>query len=91
MNSYKHEQSVPETKSIKGKGHCPPEHAVAFFTLLSILLKMKQEVGLESMLEFMTEYRGVIAQFNPKIRSAVDEALLSIPVEKIYRNMVGHD
>lgn len=61
-----------------------PEHIVAFYTLLSVLLKMKKELGLEAMLEYMAQYLAAIDSHNPKLAMAVAKTLEKIPIEVFY-------
>jgi hypothetical protein len=49
----------------------PPEHLVAFYTLLKILMKMKKELGLEAMLEYMAKYIESIDSHNPTLAKAI--------------------
>ncbi len=65
----------------------PPEHIVAFYTLLAVLLKMKKDLGLEAMLEYMALYLKVIDSHNPKITMAVTKTLEIIPIEVLYHEM----
>jgi hypothetical protein len=87
--------SEPIKKSeFSSKGHAllfPPEHAVAFYTFLSILLKMKQDLGLEAMLEYMGKYLRTIDSRNPKVAIAVGRALDVIPVEIIFNEINKYD
>jgi hypothetical protein len=69
----------------------PPEHAVAFYTFLAILLKMKHELGLEAMLEYMAKYLRTIDSHNPKIALAVGKALNVIPVDIIFNELTKYD
>ena len=69
----------------------PPEHAVAFYTFLSILLKMKKDLGLEAMLEYMGKYLATIECHNPKVATAVGKALSVIPVEIIFNELNKYD
>ena len=69
----------------------PQEHMVAFYTFLSILLKMKQELGLEAMLEYMGKYLLMIDSHNPKITAAVGKALKLIPADVIFKELNNHD
>ena len=64
-----------------------PEHMVGFYTLLAVLLKMKKDLGLEAMLEYMACYLKVIGSHNPKLVKAVSQTLEIIPVEVIYHEL----
>ena len=78
------ESFVPPQKQL---GPFPREHMVALYTMLSILTRMKCELGLEAMLEYMAKYITVIDSHNPKIASAVTKALQLIPIEGIYNEL----
>ena len=69
----------------------PQDHAVAIYTVLSILFRMRQELGLEAMLEFMGKYRQTVEEHNPKIKNAVSQALSIISVQKIFKEAAGHE
>ena len=61
-------------------------NSVAVYTVLSILRKMKTELGFEAMLEYMDKYLLIIEQSNPPLRKAVEKALSIVKVEKIYED-----
>jgi hypothetical protein len=65
----------------------PPEHIVAFYTLLTVLTKMKKELGLEAMLEYMALYLKEIDSHNPKLAMAVAKTLELIPIEVFYHEL----
>lgn len=65
----------------------PPEHLVAFYTLLTILIKMKKELGLEVMLEYMAKYVAAIDSHNPKLSMAVSKTLELIPTGVFYEEL----
>lgn len=65
----------------------PPEHIVAFYTLLTVLTKMKKELGLEAMLEYMALYLKEIDSHNPKLAMAVAKTLEIIPIEVFYHEL----
>ncbi len=60
-------------------------NSIAIYTVLCILRRMKQEVGLEAMLEYLDKYLGVIEANNPQLKHAVAKALGMMSVEKMYR------
>lgn len=60
-------------------------NSIAIYTVLCILRRMKQEVGLEAMLEYLDKYLGTIEAHNPQVKSAVEKALGMMSVEKMYR------
>lgn len=59
---------------------------IAVYTVLCILRRMKQEVGLEAMLEYHARYLETIETHNPQLKSAVTKALCLMSVEKMYRD-----
>lgn len=69
----------------------PQDHAVAVYTAFSILNEMKNELGLEAMLEYMGKYVQIVESHNPKIKSAVDQALTHMSVEKIYNEAASYE
>ena len=69
-----------------------PTNIIAIYTLLNVLLKMRRELGLEAMLQYMENYRRWLGAYNPKLQCAVLRALELIDVEKIYKEaMKGTD
>ena len=76
----------PETLPLK-KVLFPPEHIAAFYTLLTVLLKMKKELGLEVMLEYMARYIKEIDSHNPQFSQAVAKTLENIPIEVFYHEL----
>lgn len=65
----------------------PPEYIATFYTLLTVLLKMKKELGLEAMLENMAQYHKVIDSHNPKLAMAAAKTIEEIPSEVFYYEM----
>ena len=63
------------------------ENTIAIFTTLSILLKMKNQLGLEAMIEYMEFYLLTIEKHNPRFKGAVEQALSLMSVSKIYSSM----
>lgn len=61
-----------------------PNNTVAVYTVLTILIKMKNMLGLEAMVDYMAQYCSTIERNNPKMKIAVNEALSLISIEKLY-------
>lgn len=61
------------------------EHGTVFYIILKVLLRMKNRLGMEAMLEYMASYAQSIEEHNSHLRSAVEEAVELISVEKLYR------
>jgi hypothetical protein len=66
-------------------------NAVAIYTLLAILLKVKNTMGLEAMLEYIEHYQNLIERHNPDFKDAVRAALAMMPIEKMYRDMTENE
>ena len=62
-----------------------PTQSVPVYTVLKILVKMKKQLGLEVMLDYMDYYLKIIETHNPDVKEAVEKALTMISVEKIYK------
>ncbi len=61
-----------------------PHNILIIFTFLSVLLRMKERLGLEAMLEYMARYREIIISRNPSVQRAVTRAMEMINVERMY-------
>ena len=61
-----------------------PSNIIALYTVLSTLLKMRRELGLEAMLEYMENYLHILENNNPQMQWVVAKALELIDVRKIY-------
>ena len=61
-----------------------PDKTMTLYTGLRILVKMRQKLGLEAMLEYIEKYFFVIEKENPEIKDAVQRALSLMSVEKMY-------
>ena len=64
-----------------------PENTIAIFTTLSILLKMKTQLGLEAMMEYMEFYVLTIEKHNPRFKGAVEKALSMMSMQKLHGSM----
>ena len=58
---------------------------IAIYTVLSILVRMKHQLGLEAMLEYIRKYLETIDKQNPQFKSAVAQAIEMMSIEKIYK------
>ena len=63
-----------------------PATTVGIYTVLTILGVMKQQLGLEAMLDYINKYIYLIEQTNPETKHAVQRALTLISVEGIYND-----
>ena len=64
-----------------------PNNIIAIFTTLSILLRMKNQLGLEAMIEYMEFYVLTIEKHNPRFKGAVEQALSMMNVKRIHDAM----
>ena len=84
-----------EFKNNLKKSPQPPDtilffpHSIPAYTVLCVLLKMKQQLGLEAMLEYLDQYLEIINCHNPRLKVAVYKALSIVSVEKIYADAMG--
>ena len=51
-----------------------PANIIAIYTVLSTLIKMKRELGLEAMLEYLGYYHHTMEAHNPQLKNAVARA-----------------
>ncbi|MCK5580222.1 MAG: hypothetical protein KAJ18_03010 [Candidatus Omnitrophica bacterium] len=65
-----------------------PDRMVTFYTGLSILFAMRQQLGLEAMLEYCEQYLLAVEKENPAIKESMQHALSLVSIEKIYRDVI---
>ncbi len=90
MNEHFDKHQKPSKNSPPHSPVSPPRKpritdSIAVYTQLSILLKMRQELGLEAMLEYLDAYIRIIEQNNPELKRAVEKALALVSVRRMYR------
>lgn len=66
-----------------------PDNMIAVYTVLRILLKMRQHFGLEAMLEYKEKYLESFESKNPEVKTAVTRAIVMMNIEKIYGEIIG--
>lgn len=87
-NYSKHEKNIPANYPKSPLfSLLSPNNIIAIFTTLTILLKMKKQLGLEAMIEYMEFYILTIEKHNPRFKGAVEQALSMISVNRIYSAM----
>ena len=81
-----------QQNQIKSSQHSQPhnifqtqDNTVAIYTVLSILIKMKNRFGLEAMTQYIQSYLDSTEIHYPGIKPAVHRALDLMSVERIYR------
>lgn len=60
-------------------------NSISVYTVLCLLRRMKDQLGLEAMLEYLDKYLATIERYNPELKRAVEKAIGMMSVEKIYR------
>ena len=78
---FRHDQSSPAKPNHSLK---TSQNSIPIYTVLTILQKMKNELGLEAMLEYLERYLYVIGQANPQLNMAVSKAVSLMSMEKMY-------
>lgn len=81
------EKNLPDISSQNSTPHFFNNNAVAIYTLLVILTRIKNTMGLEAMLEYIDSYKIMIERHNQDFRDAVAEALTLMSVEKMYKDI----
>lgn len=64
------------------------EELIAVYTAVSILFRIRKELGLEAMLEYMEHYLMTIEKHNSRLKIAVTLALSFTNTEKMYNDVV---
>ena len=82
-------EPYPNKESKESSSFTFPEHNVAVYTVLYILLLMRKRLGIEAMLEYVEEYLIVVEQSNPRFQTAVRQALALMSVEKMYKDALN--
>ena len=65
------------------------DHQIAVYTALCILRRMKRQLGLGAMHEYLDCYLKEIDINNPKLGFAVHKALSYLSMEKMYKDAIG--
>ena len=89
MENYAKPQPPTENSSQKSPPFLTPDNTIAIYTILSIMLKMKNFLGIEAMLEYAENYLSLIEKNNPQFKEAVTKALDLLSVEKLYKDAMG--
>jgi hypothetical protein len=91
MTSDEQNDKVPEVSFPNDTPIFLKNNAVALYTMLAILTRLKSEVGLEAMLEYIEHYQKLIERYNPDFRQAVNGALDLMDVVKMYRDITENE
>lgn len=61
-------------------------NTLAIYTVARILMRMRREVGLEAMLEYIAAYIRTIDAHNAPLTKAADQAVAHLNIEKVYQD-----
>lgn len=90
MDKTNQHNNIPHLCNLKSpKNEIASQNTITIYTIMAILNLMKNELGLEAMLEYISQYINVVDKNNPNLRSAVRKALSMMSVEKIYKDAMG--
>ncbi|MFA5261164.1 MAG: hypothetical protein WC450_08060 [Candidatus Omnitrophota bacterium] len=67
------------------------ENIVAIYVVLLVLKKMRTELGLETMHEYVDAYISIIERHNLRLKRVVSELLAVLNVDKIYRDCIDNE
>jgi len=81
-NTNKFHHSPPQDAS----PYTSPATTIGIYTVLSVLMVMKSQLGLEAMLEYTSRYLRILEKHNPDVKDAVVKALKIVDVEVIYKD-----
>ena len=87
----KQNENVPEVSSHSDTPNFLNDNAVAIYTLLAILMRIRRTMGLEAMLEYIEHYQELIERYNPDFKDAIKEALAMMSLEKMYRDVTSNE
>ena len=91
MENCSKQQPPAKSSPQKPPPFLTPDNTIAIYTILSIMLKMKNFLGIEAMLEYVENYLSMIEKNNPQFKEAVKEALDLLSVEKLYKDAMGDE
>jgi|GEM_PF-829256 len=81
----------PHNSSPQPQNQClSPHNLIVIYTVVSILIQMKEQLGLEAMLEYMECYARLLAHANPKMEYAVRRAIALMNIEKMHYDALHH-
>ncbi|MBU0682881.1 MAG: hypothetical protein KJ864_01130 [Candidatus Omnitrophica bacterium] len=68
-----------------------PFNEITIYTVIRILFKMKSNLGLEAMLQYMEKYQDTIEKNNPQLQETVSKAVLHLNVLQMYKEGIQSD
>ncbi len=67
------------------------ENIVAIYVVLLVLKKMRKELGLEPMHEYMDAYIKIIGRHNLHLKRVVEQLLAVLNVDRIYQDCINNE
>ncbi len=64
---------------------------IAIYTVLQILMNMRDRLGLESMIYFLEKYSKTIERICPEVKAAVNEELIERALHELYQTICNED
>ena len=64
---------------------------IAIYTVLMVLINMRERLGIEAMVDFLERYTRTIERINPDIKEAVNDELLDRALHGLYETVCGYE
>ena len=61
-----------------------PVNEITIYTVMKVLARMKEQLGLEAMLQYMERYSLFIEKQNPELKKTVRNAIVNLDVVNMY-------
>ncbi|MBU0468252.1 MAG: hypothetical protein KKD07_06460 [Candidatus Omnitrophica bacterium] len=61
-----------------------PVNEITIYTVMKVLARMKEYLGLEAMLQYMERYSMFIEKQNPELKKTVRKAIVNLDVVNMY-------
>ena len=66
----------------------PNHHTIAVYTTMRTLRAIRNQLGLEAMLEFIERYTAAIETVEPLVAETAAEVLAEYQIEKVYQGVL---
>jgi len=63
------------------------DNSIAVYTALRLLQRMKNQLGLEAMIEYIDIYINVVNKENENLKKVVDMSINVVDINKIYQQV----
>jgi len=61
-----------------------PVNEITIYTVMKVMARMKETMGLEAMLQYMERYSIFIEKQNPELKKTVRKAIVNLDVVNMY-------